>query len=58
MKTERQSVTHPIAGLSGLTLGDFWSWAYSDVLNKVIRSTLAEFLAASALEKEGFAGFA
>jgi hypothetical protein len=58
MKTRKQSVAHPITELSGLTPGDFWSWAYSDVLNKVIRSTLAEFLATSALEKEGFASFA
>jgi hypothetical protein len=33
--------------LSGLTLGDFWSWAYSDVLSNLNLSTLAEFLVAS-----------
>lgn len=38
-----------IPGLSGLTVGDFWSWAYSDILNNVVRSTFAEFLVASAL---------
>jgi len=36
-------------GTGGLTLGDFWSWAYSDLLSNVNRSTLAEFLVASAL---------
>ena len=47
--TEKLSVQQPIAGLNGLTLGDFWSWAYSDVLNNRNRSILAEFLVAAAL---------
>ena len=38
-----------ILGLNGLTLGDFWSWAYSDVLNNRNRSILAEFIVGSAL---------
>ena len=46
---EKLSVQQTIAGLNGLTLGDFWSWAYSDVLNNRNRSILAEFLVASAL---------
>lgn len=37
-----------ISGLPDLTLGDFWSWAYSDVLNNRNRSIFAEFLVASA----------
>jgi hypothetical protein len=45
----KQPVDVPIAGLPGLSLGDFWSWAYSDVLNNRNRSILAEFLVASAL---------
>jgi hypothetical protein len=46
----RLAASHPIPGLNDLTLGDFWSWAYSDVLTNVIRSTFAEFLVASALD--------
>ena len=38
-----------IPGLSDATVGDFWSWAYSDVLSNVTRSVYAEFLVASAL---------
>lgn len=41
---------HPIAGLDDATIGDFWSWAYSDVLSNLNRSTLTEFLVASALD--------
>ena len=43
---------HPdknIPGLGALTLGDFWSWAYSDILSNVNRATFAEFMVASAL---------
>ena len=32
-----------------MTLGDFWSWAYSDVLSNGNRAAFAEFLVASAL---------
>lgn len=38
-----------IEGIPGLTVGDFWAWAYSDVLSNANRSTLAEFLVGSAL---------
>ena len=38
-----------IHGLDDLTVGDFWSWAYSDVLVNTIRPFFAEFLVASAL---------
>lgn len=34
---------------AGLKLIDFWSWAYSDVLNNTERGILAEFLVAFAL---------
>ena len=34
-----------------MTVGDFWSWAYSDVLAKTIRPLLAEFLVAAALDQ-------
>jgi len=45
----RPSEYPPIGGLDGLTLADFWSWAYSDVLSNRNRSIFAEFLVASAL---------
>lgn len=35
---------------NGLTVGDFWSWAYSDVMSNVNRSAFAEFMVASALD--------
>ena len=38
-----------IVELGDRTLGDFWSWAYSDVLSNRNRSIFAEFLVASAL---------
>lgn len=38
-----------IAGTSGATLGDFWSWGYSDVLGNTTRGVFAEYLVASAL---------
>jgi hypothetical protein len=47
---EKLSVQQHMTGLEGLPLGDFWSWAYSDVLNNRNRSLLAEFLVATALD--------
>jgi len=32
-----------------LTVGDFWSWAYSDIMSNLNRSVFAEFVVASAL---------
>lgn len=29
---------------TGITARDFWSWAYSDMLNNTYRGVLAEFL--------------
>lgn len=34
---------------SGITINDFWSWAYSDLLNNTYRGVLAEFLVNSKL---------
>lgn len=34
---------------AGLTLLDFWAWAYSDVLTNTTRGVLAEFIVATAL---------
>ena len=42
-----------IPGLTGLTLGDFWSWAYSDVVSNANRSVFAEFIVGSALGLTG-----
>ena len=39
----------PIDGLDGLTVGDFWSWAYSDLLSNANRGVLSEFIVAVAL---------
>jgi len=41
--------TTPIPGIPYLTISDFWSWAYSDVLVNTNRSVFAEFLVGSAL---------
>jgi len=40
----------PIAGLGATTFGDFWSWAYSDILSNANRSVFAEYLVGSALD--------
>lgn len=39
----------PLPGLNGLTVADFWSWAYSDVLENIHRGYYAEFLVGAAL---------
>jgi hypothetical protein len=39
----------PIPGLSGHTVGDFWQWAYSDILSNRNRSIFAEFIVGVAL---------
>lgn len=39
----------PIPGLAGNTFGDFWSWAYSDILSNANRSVFAEYLVGTAL---------
>ncbi len=33
-----------------MTISDFWKWAYSDLINNICRSVLAEYIVASALE--------
>jgi hypothetical protein len=43
---------HPhqqITGLSGLTLEDFWIWAFSDLLANTVRNSFAEFMVGFAL---------
>jgi hypothetical protein len=39
----------PIPRIPNVTISDFWSWAYSDVLVNTNRSVFAEFLVGSAL---------
>jgi hypothetical protein len=39
-----------IRGLPDKTVGDFWRWAYSDVMSNANRSTLAEYIVAVALD--------
>jgi hypothetical protein len=39
-----------IPGLGGLTVGDFWAWAYSDILENTARGMFAEFLVGAALD--------
>lgn len=40
----------PFIGAAGLSLGQFWAWAYSDVLSNRNRGILAEFLVGAALD--------
>lgn len=46
---ERREPDQPITGTNGLTIGDFWAWAYSDVLSNRNRSIFAEFIVGAAL---------
>lgn len=39
---------HPIP-LAGMTMGDYWAWAFSNILNNTSRGVFAEFVVASAL---------
>src|SRR3712207_878973 len=43
-----RSCQDKILGL-GVTVGDFWSWAYSDILNNANRAVFAEFVVGRAL---------
>lgn len=36
---------------TGIKISDFWSWAYSDLLNNTYRGILAEFIVFSAISK-------
>lgn len=39
----------PIPGLPGLTAGDFWSWAYANLLENTVRPVFAEFIVGTLL---------
>ena len=45
-----RSCDDPILGLAGFTVGDFWQWAYSDMLSNRNRSIFAEFIVGVALD--------
>ncbi|MGQ9688954.1 MAG: hypothetical protein ACUVXF_09240 [Desulfobaccales bacterium] len=49
MKPKKRSPDEQIKGLGQLTLGDFWAWAYSDLLSNRNRAILAEFIVGAAL---------
>ena len=34
---------------TGITVGEFWGWAYSDLLDNTLRGVLAEFLVEKSL---------
>ena len=42
-----------IPGLNNVSIGDFWGWAYSDILVNTNRSVFAEFLVGTALDIVG-----
>jgi hypothetical protein len=49
VETRRLAPDERIPELGGATVGDFWAWAYSDVLENTARGIFAEFLVGSAL---------
>jgi hypothetical protein len=49
MEPRRLAPDEEIPGLNGTTIGDFWSWAYSDILLNTTRGVFAEFLVGTAL---------
>ena len=49
MEPKRLSPETKIPELGGATVGDFWTWAYSDVLINTTRGVFAEFLVGTAL---------
>lgn len=40
----------PIRGVRGLTVADFWAWAYSDLLTPESRNAFAQFVVAAELD--------
>lgn len=49
MVVEKLSPSVLIKGMDGVTVGDYWSWAYSDIMCNTNRSILAEFVVGTAL---------
>jgi len=50
---DRRSTETPVVGAAGATVGDFWAWAYSDILANTTRGVFAEYLVAVALGDVG-----
>ena len=49
VEAERLVSGTEILGTGGATVGDFWAWAYSDILTNTSRGIFAEFLVGKAL---------
>ncbi len=49
MGPDKLSPEEKIVGLGEATVGDFWAWAYSDILTNIRRGMFAEFLVGSEL---------
>lgn len=47
-KTGEEAITYQ-GKVTGLCLRDFWSWAYSDLLDNTLRGSFSEFIVAAAL---------
>jgi hypothetical protein len=50
LKCDKLAPDVPINGLEGATVGDYWSWAYSNILCNANRSILAEFVVGTVLD--------
>jgi hypothetical protein len=48
-RSESLNYDEPIPGLNGYMVGDFWKWAYSDILSNRNRSIFAEYIVGVAL---------
>jgi hypothetical protein len=49
LKCDKLALGVPLKGLEGATVGDYWSWAYSNILCNANRSILAEFVVGTVL---------
>jgi hypothetical protein len=49
MQPRKLAPSDEIPELDGTTVGDFWAWAYSDILENTARGIFAEFLVGNAL---------
>ncbi len=50
MRNNRLEPDTAIPGVEGQTVGDFWSWAFSNILTNNLRGIFAEFLVGAALD--------
>ncbi len=50
LNCDKLSPGTPIKGLEDATVGDYWSWAYSNILCNANRSILAEFVVGKVLD--------